>query len=233
MKIYIIRFLKSVHNLFLKIGINISFAKTPLPNNFSAVRHNSLESMNDFYSDPESVKNYISPERLTFYKNIVGIILQHGIQLSGKSIVDVGCGTGHLLSFIKKDHNPVSLTGLEYSENAITIAKNIEPEADFCLYDIYSKPQSTHDIVFCTEVLEHLLHPDKAMQNLIAMAKPNGVIFLTVPNGRLDTYDGHINFWSPESWKVFLEDNARNGTVVTGIIDKIDLFGMISLPLAQ
>jgi 2-polyprenyl-3-methyl-5-hydroxy-6-metoxy-1,4-benzoquinol methylase len=194
MNIHIRRFLKSIHNLFLKIGINISFAKTAAPNSFSAVRHNTLESMNSFYSDPQAVMDYVSPERITFYKNIINILLQHRVQLSGKSIVDVGCGTGHLLSFIKKDHEPISVTGLEYSVNAITIAKNVMPEADYYLYDIYSKPQSTHDIVLCTEVLEHLLHPDKAIQNLISMAKPNGVIFITVPNGRLDTYDGHINF---------------------------------------
>ncbi|MEG2336387.1 MAG: hypothetical protein RSC04_01440, partial [Bacteroidales bacterium] len=37
-----------------------------------------------------------------------------------------------------------------------------------------------------------------------------GTLVISVPDGRKDTYSGHIQFWSPESWAVFIEDNMAN-----------------------
>ena len=36
------------------------------------------------------------------------------------------------------------------------------------------------------------------------VCKKNGVIFISIPNGELDTYEGHINFWNEERFKAFL-----------------------------
>ena len=33
----------------------------------------------------------------------------------------------------------------------------------------------------------------------------NGKLIISVPDGRIDTFSGHINFWSPESFKIFIE----------------------------
>src|SRR5262249_22983755 len=75
------------------------------------------------------------------------------------------------------------------------------------------------DVVFCIEVLEHLTHPDKALRRLLTMLNTRGVAILTVPNGRLDTFEGHINFWSPESWEVFIREVCNGCVVETGLMD--------------
>lgn len=72
-------------------------------------------------------------------------------------------------------------------------------------------------MLFCTEVLEHLLFPDKALKNILKMIANNGTLLVTVPNGRTDTYKGHINFWSPESWKVFIETNCEGFSYDIGL----------------
>jgi hypothetical protein len=62
------------------------------------------------------------------------------------------------------------------------------------------------------ETLEHLLHPGEALRNLLEASRR---CILTVPEGRKDSFRGHINFWSLESWEVLCRDNAgsRNVTV--------------------
>ena len=50
--------------------------------------------------------------------------------------------------------------------------------------------------------LEHLLDPHKALNNLLNASLKNCV--LTVPDGRIDNYQGHIIFWSEESFESFL-----------------------------
>ncbi len=218
-------FLKKIHNFFLIFGINISLVKkNNLP---STLEHNSKQGMDAFYSDPKLVKNYLEPSRIRFYLKILEILKNDKIDLNGKSIADVGCGTGHLLSYIIREFKPSQTVGYDFAEAALQIARENLREASFYFYDIYSAPSDNHDCVLCTEVLEHLLYPDIAIQNLIKMLSPSGSLFLTVPDGRKDNYEGHINFWSPESWRVFLEKNSNGLIVQTGVVEGFGLFGII------
>ena len=120
-------------------------------------------------------------------------------------LVGIGCGTGHLLLEAYKSRK---IVGLGYSTEALSRAKHLLPKGEFYQYDIYKPFTEQFDLVFCTEVLEHLLEPRKAMKNIVSMIKPGGVALITVPEGRADTFLGHINSWSPGSWKVFVKDSA-------------------------
>ncbi|MHC4917529.1 MAG: class I SAM-dependent methyltransferase, partial [Planctomycetota bacterium] len=64
--------------------------------------------------------------------------------------------------------------------------------------------------------MEHLVDPAAAVENLLGMLESGGRLVLTVPDGREDSvpagsgsiesgsFSGHIHFWSPESWSIFL-----------------------------
>jgi 2-polyprenyl-3-methyl-5-hydroxy-6-metoxy-1,4-benzoquinol methylase len=93
------------------------------------------------------------------------------------------------------------------------------PDAEFRYFDIYEGSSLQFDVIFCIEVLEHLLHPARALRNVVAMLADSGVGLITVPNGRIDTFEGHINFWSPESWEVFVKEICAGYTVETGLIE--------------
>lgn len=72
------------------------------------------------------------------------------------------------------------------------------------------------------EVLEHLEYPDRALQTLTGALRPGGTLLLTVPQGRIDRSRYHINFWSPESWKLFIEAQIGGiGEVETGTFAKL------------
>jgi len=174
----------------------------------SPLEHNSKERLNELYSDPEIIKDYIDDARIAFYKDLIQFALQKGISFHQKKVADIGCGTGHLLKFIGEKNEVTSLTGFEFSVAVLAVAKTVCPQASFYEYDVYHEPVHAFDVVFCTEVLEHLQYPDKALKNCLKMLANNGVLIVTVPDGRKDTFLGHINFWSPESWDVYIKANC-------------------------
>jgi len=229
------RLVKRVLTL-LGIGIYRLRRVQPLPKAppspaISPIDFNTRQGMNDFFSDPKVIEAYLEPARLKFYEDVVNILHGKGVDFNGKHVADFGCGTGHLLLDIKKKFHPASLTGFEFSDAAIRVARATLTDGEFVCCDIYQGVNREFDVVLCTEVLEHLLEPEKALKNLVRMLKPSGVAFLTVPDGRIDTYIGHINFWSPESWNVFVSSCCKGLTVETSVLNaKINYAIIVNTP---
>src|SRR5262249_6527343 len=61
------------------------------------------------------------------------------------------------------------------------------------------------DLILCTEVLEHCEYPADIVKDMFLAGKPGGMIVITLADGRKDTWEGHIHFWSPESFKLFIQ----------------------------
>jgi 2-polyprenyl-3-methyl-5-hydroxy-6-metoxy-1,4-benzoquinol methylase len=198
----------------------------------SPLEWNSLETANRIYSNREVIKKYLDDSRLDYYKKVASFLPKRGMKYDDLQIADVGCGTGHLLLFIAQDYSPRSLNGFDYSEEALKIARETLPEASFEYMNIYKGIERKFDVVFCLEVLEHLLHPERALLNLIHMIAPEGTLLITVPDGRKDNFEGHINFWSLESWNVFMEKECNGLQVTTGVFDDTTIFALIKKSVA-
>jgi len=212
-----------IKKAFAMVGLGVYRLEPPQNSNgprkvvvSSPIDYNSKEGLNEFYSDKEAVESYLDP---TFYDRLIDLLANHGVDYEQKTVADIGCGIGGLLSALKNRFRPRSLTGFEYSENALAIARSQVAGVEFCNFDIYEGSPRHFDVIFCIEVLEHLLEPDAALRNILGMLADSGVVLLTVPNGRVDTFEGHINFWSPESWAAFLKQVAEGHTVKTGLIE--------------
>ena len=87
------------------------------------------------------------------------------------------------------------------SDSALELCRKNNPRIRFEKGDLYSPRQERCDLVLCIDTLEHLEYPERAIRNLLG----NGIVCLVVPNGRQDTFEGHIHYWSPESFRLFLE----------------------------
>jgi SAM-dependent methyltransferase len=87
-------------------------------------------------------------------------IYQHW--LSGKSILDIGCGPGHPSNAFINTHGARSYTGVDFSATMIKDAKNIYPDIAFLAADTVNLPfqNGSFDIVHSTRLFHHLL-PDK------------------------------------------------------------------------
>lgn len=190
----------------------------------SPLEENSRELYDRFYGDQEEVDFYYNSQkcanvsRLDFYRAVSALAKEHHVELDGRVVIDVGCGTGHMLSALQEWSLPSRLFGCDFSGAAVSLSRERFPSIEFFQHDIYGPLPERYDVVFCTEVLEHLEKPHVALAQLLRAINPGGAIILTVPNGRFDQLNEHINFWSPESWRAFLLRECAPRAVTTAAL---------------
>lgn len=219
------RLLLFIKRVLYKMGVDISFVRKEEVR--SAIEINAVDSINEAWSNENYIKFFLSKEIIHRFKDTISILEEHAIDLSGKSVIDVGCGVGMLLKFLSDNFPISSQTGMEYSKAAIEAAIKINPVPEYVIHDINLPYPVQYGAVFCTEVIEHILHPVKVFRNLLDMVLEDGILFISVPNGRYDTFSGHINFWSPESWDVFIAENSGGLKYSTGKVEKTLLYAII------
>jgi len=225
-KVTIIKLLKGIHNLFYKIGLDIRFRKDAILSD--AAQENSLEAINNYYSSVDKQFEITSSGHQKFFQEIIKILETSGINLKEKKIADFGCGIGNLLMHLEKQFQPAECNGFDFSEVLLNLAAQRFPKGRFEQHDIYKPLDRKFDFVFCTEVIEHLLYPDQAVKNLLSTLNHNGGAFISVPDGRRDTYELHINFWSPESWDVFIRNQVSGkARIETGYVTANNLYALI------
>lgn len=172
-------------------------------------------SLADYYSQ-KAVYNKISRGRLQ------GILTLAG-DLSGKKVLDIGCGGGELGREIKKHYPQVKVFGVDVSPAAVVEAeKFLDGAALVDLEQDQGHPFLTekYDLIVISEVLEHLFRPEDL---LIKVKQFNCPIIITIPNllfwknrlnllrGYFDYTDtglmdrGHIRFFSLTGLKRLVE----------------------------
>jgi len=219
------RILRFIKRVLYKIGIDISFVRKEEVR--SAIEMNDVELMNRNWSTREWSNRFLSRDVLKRFQDTLDILRDNHIDLSGVSVMDVGCGNGMLLKFLSENFPVSAQAGMEYAEAAIVVARELNPVPEYIVHDINEPFGVQYGAVICTEVAEHILYPDRAVRNLLGMVQDKGILLITVPNGRNDTFAGHINFWSPESWKVFVEQNSGGLKFSTGGVENTLLYAII------
>lgn len=219
-------FLKAaIKKLVNKTGYKI-LKKERWDEKYDSYTHNTPEHMDRLFNDEYFLKKYKSEHRTNLYKYIVKEVAQHvGSNIDGTSLADVGCGPGYFISFLSNYEASLLVTGYEYSQVAADIAKKNNPAANIIVHDIHKPLNEKFDVLICSQTLEHVYDPELCLRNIIKACKRDGLIVLTVPDGRRDSYKGHINFWSPESWRLFLQKHS--GSMITDCLPSLD-FNVIS-----
>ena len=90
------------------------------------------------------------------------------------SVLDIGCGSGSFLKFIKRRSKaPISgIAGIDLSAKAVEISKVEIPEGSFSVLDIEKEYlRDKYDLVICNDVLEHLADDAGALDNIRRMSK--------------------------------------------------------------
>jgi SAM-dependent methyltransferase len=106
------------------------------------------------------------------------------------NFLEIGCGTGFVLSSIHKAFPRLALTGSDVLVQALSFAQERLPDVAFLQMDACRIPfASEFDLVGAFDVLEHIQNDDLALQQIHRSLKPDGVLLLTVPQ--------HPFLWSP------------------------------------
>src|SRR4051794_13125003 len=101
----------------------------------------------------------------------------------GERVLDLGCGAGRFLAALGEN-----AVGVEIAEEAAARARANVPGADVRLIEDGTIPlaHGSVDLVWCSEVLEHIPDVGAALNEIRRVLKPGGRALITVPyHGRL------------------------------------------------
>ncbi len=127
----------------------------------------------------------INPLRLAF--------IEKYCSLSGKQILDIGCGGGILTESLAKAGGQV--TGMDLSQEALAVAQahalaeNLAITYRHCAVEELAKNSPNHfDVITCMEMLEHVPDPGAVIRSAAKLLKPNGHAFFSTINRNPKSY---------------------------------------------
>lgn len=109
-----------------------------------------------------------------------------------KSLADVGCAEGEGAAVLQQAFPSLTVTGIDFSAQAITTARSRHPGVNFEVGDVAAVPQK-FDVIFCSNVLEHF-HDPSSMLRALAGACHRYLIVL-VPGWEVERHhEHHVTF---------------------------------------
>ncbi|WP_299223549.1 class I SAM-dependent methyltransferase [uncultured Psychroserpens sp.] len=122
--------------------------------------------------------------------------LINSFSLKGKTLLDVGCGTGDFLK-IAKDNN-WKVFGIEPNENARVISNLKTNNCVFDTIQLSKFKKGTFDVITLWHVLEHLPKLQEHISIFESLLKSNGRLVIAVPNFK--SYDAQ---YYKDSWAAY------------------------------
>ncbi|HEY9196250.1 MAG TPA: class I SAM-dependent methyltransferase [Mucilaginibacter sp.] len=108
-------------------------------------------------------------------------VLVQGISFKGKTVADIGCGTGRQWPLILAGQ-PDGLTGFDVSGRMLKKLQEKYPQADARLINdnLFSGiPDASFDIIVSTLTVAHIEYIEEAMQSWTRLLTPGGHIIIT------------------------------------------------------
>ncbi|MDQ5918381.1 MAG: 2-polyprenyl-6-hydroxyphenyl methylase / 3-demethylubiquinone-9 3-methyltransferase [Pseudomonadota bacterium] len=113
--------------------------------------------------------------------------------VSGKKILDVGCGGGILSESMAA--RGATVTGIDLSEKALGVARLHLLESGrsvdyrhISAEELATQEAGQYDIVTCMEMLEHVPNPASTIASCAALVKPGGHVFFSTINRNPKAY---------------------------------------------
>jgi 2-polyprenyl-6-hydroxyphenyl methylase / 3-demethylubiquinone-9 3-methyltransferase len=127
----------------------------------------------------------INPLRLGYIDRLAAI--------SGKTVLDVGCGGGILAESMAD--SGAKVTGIDLAEKSLQVAKLHLLESGkqveyrkIAVEDLAAERPGHYDVVSCMEMLEHVPDPAAVVAACAQLVKPNGHVFFSTLNRNPKSY---------------------------------------------
>jgi len=113
--------------------------------------------------------------------------------LSGKKVIDVGCGGGILTESMAK--KGAHVTGIDLSQKALNVADLHSLESGLTIRyqhiaaeKMAEQESAEYDVVTCMEMLEHVPDPSSIVDACAKLVKPGGYVFFSTLNRNPKSY---------------------------------------------
>ncbi len=128
-----------------------------------------------------------------------------------KSVFEIGCGTGYVLSGIEKAFPYLALCGSEIFSTGLTYAAKRLKKAKLFQMDACQIPfENEFDVIGAFDVLEHIKDDEAVLKQMHQACKHKGGIILTVPQhaflwSYMDEYSCHVRRYCARELKMKVE----------------------------
>lgn len=131
----------------------------------------------DKYADKYDY-NFMGKGSKKFY---IDLIKELNIK-DGDSVLDVGCGTGSILSYIG-NRNTITGFGLDISENMLAIAQEKNPNCSFIIGNSAILPfaDQSMDVVIACMAYHHFPNQRQFREEAWRVLKPGGSLYISDP----------------------------------------------------
>lgn len=132
-------------------------------------------------------------------------VLVERVPLARRSLLDVGCGLGDLLGYLRECGIACEYTGVDISEAMVAKAQQIQPGGQFVCADVFADDEplgrEAFDVVFCSGTLNLNLGNNQAflpvaVRRLVALARQTAVLNLLHERAR--GADADYFYYHPE-----------------------------------
>ena len=148
-----------------------------------------IKSMEDYKTKATNPQQYDSPEldwridgdtnspsRIFFRENLK----RHLENLSGKTVLDIGSGVGHLFNTLK-EFGAKEIYGLEPAKRNVETSKELYPDIPVFHGSLEEyRTDKKFDVVVCIMVFEHILDIKKAFTGIAELLKEGGTFYFIV-----------------------------------------------------
>ena len=134
-----------------------------------------------FYEDPGTTVSS-GPQRAFRQAQMLAAVLAG--RTGAQRIVDVGCGDGSATALVTKLDARNTVIGVDWSANALSQARArgllvVQGGVDTAGLPL---PDGCADVVIMSELIEHLVDTDAAIDEARRVLRPGGVLLLSTPN---------------------------------------------------
>lgn len=150
---------------------------------------------------------HFSPKFQKYAEDLAAdLVGRHG--LSGKDVVEIGCGDGHMLDLMSQNGAATAVgfdPSMEGKETPFTARDGVEITPEYFQSDQLDRP---FDIVMCRHVLEHLYTPMPLLADVRRAAASRGApVYFETPNAwwmldavsMWDVIYEHVGYWTGPS----------------------------------
>jgi ubiquinone/menaquinone biosynthesis C-methylase UbiE len=169
-----------------QIQLGIVFSKPTLIYMLNNKREKESDLWNKKYSGSRTYEN--REDVFRFSKDNPTVLAIEPYIKDGMSILEVGSGTGELISYIQTKYPNCKTTGVDFSRESILRSKNISSKFNLPVNFVESDISSMNfedeffDIVFGDQVIGHIEDLELALTEIYRVTKKEGIVAFSIAN---------------------------------------------------